>query len=131
MIRHLSFLKLLLVTLLTGCAYSLQPFSLRTEVRLQLQAARFEGYAIRVTATEPPSDYPFTPDGRVTFTVPPFRRGCTKYLFGVIKIADATPANTGIVELCRRQRVVHNLSLSQIAKLPEDAGGYRIVKVKD
>ena len=38
---------------------------------------------------------------------------------------------TRVVELRREQRVVRKLSLSQIAKLPEDAAGYRIVRVKD
>ena len=84
-----------------------------------------------MTAKEPLSDYPITQDGRVTFTVPPFRRGCTTYLFDVIKINDTTPAHARVVEVRREQRVVRKLSLSQIAKLPEDAAGYRIVKVKD
>jgi len=131
MIRLLSFPLLLLVTLLMGCAYHLHPFSPPTVVKLHLQATRPERYDVRVTAREPASDYPVTPDGRVTFTVPPFRRGCSTYLFDVIKINDATPARTRVVELRREQRVVRKLSLSQIAKLPEDAAGYRIVRVKD
>ena len=67
----------------------------------------------------------------MAFTVPPFRRGCTTYLFDVIKLSDLRPEHTRVVEVRREQRVVRKLSLSQIAKLPEDAGGYRIVKVKD
>jgi hypothetical protein len=131
MIRPLSFLTLLLIMLLTGCAYHLHPFSPPTVVKLQLQSERPERYAVRVTAREPPSDYPVTPDDRVTFTVPPFRRGCSTYLFEVIRLSDLRPEHTRIVEVRREQRVVRKLSLSQIAKLSEDAAGYRMVKVKD
>ena len=52
-------------------------------------------------------------------------------MFDVIKLSDLRPEHTRVVEVRREQRVVRKLSLSQIAKLPEDAGGYRIVKVKD
>ena len=129
--RKLSFLTLPLVTLLTGCAYSLHPYSPPTDVKLQLPAARTEGFAIRVTATVPPSDNPVTPEGRVTFTVPPFRRGCSTYLCGVLRIADATPERTRVVEVRREPRVVRKLSLSQITKLPRDAAGYGVLEVND
>lgn len=131
MISPFSFLTLLLAMLMTGCAYHLHPFSPPTVLKLQLQAAQPERYTVLVTAKEPLSDYPITQDGRVTFTVPPFRRGCSTYLFDVIKINDATPAHARIVELRREQRVIRKLSLSQIAKLPENPAGYRIVIIKD
>ena len=131
MLRLLSVLTLLIVTLLTGCAYSLHPYSRPADVKLRVQSARPESYAVRVTAAEPPSDYPVAPDGRVTFPVPSFRRGCSTYLFGVMKIGDATPERIRVVEVRRGQRVVRKMSLSQIAKLPEDASGYRLVKVQD
>lgn len=131
MIRPFSFLPLFLVTLLTGCAYHLHPFSTPTVVKIQLQSERPERYVVRVTAKEPSSDYPVTQDGRVTFTVPPFRRGCSTYLFDVIRLSDLRPEHTRVVEVRREQRIVRKLSLSQIEKLPEDESGYRIVKVKD
>ena len=131
MIRRLSFFTLLLVMLLTGCAYSLHPYSRPADVKLQVQSVRPERYTVRVTAAEPASDYPVAPDGRVTFAVPSFRRGCSTYLFGAIKIGDATPERIRVVEVRREQRVVRKLSLSQIAKLPEDSAGFRIVRVED
>jgi hypothetical protein len=128
MIRHLSILTLFLVMMLTGCAYSLHPYTRPTDVKLRVQSARPGSYVVRVTATEPASDYSVMPEGRVAFTVPSFRRGCSTYLFDVVKIGDATPERIRVIEVRRGQRVVRKLSLSQIAKLPEDEAGYRIVK---
>ena len=74
MIRLLSFPVLLLVTLLTGCAYHLHPFSPPTVVKLQLQSERPEVYAVRVTAKEPPArlpGYAGWPGGFHSAAVPP------------------------------------------------------------
>lgn len=117
--------------MLTGCAYSLHPYSRPAEVKLRVKSMQPEDCTVRVTAAEPPSDYPVASDGQVTFTVPSFRRGCSTYLFGVIKISDASPERIQIVEVRRGQRVLRKLSLTQIAELPEDASGYRILKVGD
>ena len=131
MTRLVSFLTLSLGMLLTGCAYSLHPYSRPADVKLRVRSVQPEECAVRVTAAEPPSNYPVPADGRVTFTVPSFRRGCSTYLFGVIKIADASPARIRVVEVRRDGRVLRRFSLTQLTSLPEDEGGYRIVTVGD
>jgi len=124
----LKILGLLLVTGLSGCAYVLPACSRPANVQLKVQASQPERYAIRVTALEPPSDYSVAADGRVTFTVPSFREGCSIYLFEVVKVADARPERIPVVQVLREGRTVRKLSLARIAKLPEDDSGYRIVR---
>jgi hypothetical protein len=129
--RALAFITILPVTFLMGCAYTLPPRSHQADIKLKVQASQPERHAIRVAAVEPPTDYPVPTDGRVSFTVPPFRQGCSVYLFEFIRIADGKPEHLRIVEVRRGERVLRRLSLTQLASLPEDEAGYRVVRVGD
>ena len=129
--RALSFVAILPVTLLMGCAYALPVASRQTDVKLRVQTSHPEHHAVRVAAIEPPSDYRVPSDGRVAFTVPSFRHGCSVYLFGAIKIADGTPEHLRVIEVRRDERVLRRFSLTQLTSLPEDETGYRIVRVGD
>ncbi len=109
-----------------GCVLAHPPTSRQTEVKLRLDAPRAERYTVRVTVS-PAADYSFAPDGRVFFTVPPFRaHGDNVYLFG-IKIHDGTAEHVRVIEVRRERRVLRKFSLEQVASLPEDDSGYRIV----
>ena len=129
--RALPFVAVLPVTLLMGCAYALPIASRPTDVKLRVQTSHPERHTVRVAATEPPSDYPVPSDGRVSFTVPSFRQGCSVYLLDVIKIADRTPERLRVIEVRRDERVIRRFSLTQLTSLPEDAAGYRTVRVGD
>lgn len=130
--RHVTTLPLLIATAsLSGCAYVLPLATRPTDVKLRVQTSYPENHIIRVTAFEPTSDYPINSDGTVSFTVPQFRRGCSIYALGVIKVADGRPGRLRVVEVRNEKRAVRRLSLNQLANLPEDADGYRTIKLRD
>ncbi len=131
--RHrAALLPLLLATaLLSGCAYGLPLATSPTDVKLRVQTSHPENHIIRVTAFEPPSDYPINSDGTVSFTVPQFRRGCSIYVLGAIKVADGRPERLRVVEVRNEKRALRRLSLNHLAKLSEDADGYRTIKLRD
>lgn len=130
--RHVTTLSLFLATAsLSGCAYVLPLATNPTDVKLRVQTSHPENHIIRVTASEPPSEYPIHSDGTVSFTVPQFRRGCSIYLLGAIKVADGRPERLRVVEVRNEKRELRRLSLNQLAKLPQDADGYRTIKLRD
>jgi hypothetical protein len=115
--RALTFIALLPIILMMGCAYALPVASCPTDVKL------------RVAAAEPPSAYHVPTDGRVSFAVPSFRHGCSIYLFGAIKIVDNTPERLQVIEVCCGEQVLRRFSLTQLTHLPKDEAGYRIIRV--
>ncbi len=127
--RALSCLAVLpLVFVASGCVYALHMSSEPTDVKLKIEASQPEQHKVRV-ALEQPVDYPVAPDGRVEFTVPRFSNGCDVYVFGVVKARDGSAEGVRVVEVRRAGRVLRKLSVSEIAKLPTDAAGYRIVRI--
>lgn len=114
-----------------GCSYVLPLATRPTDVKLRVQTSHPENHIILVTAFEPPSEYPIRSDGTVSFTVPQFRRGCSIYVLDVIKIADGRPERLRVVEVRNEKRALRRLSLNQLAKLPQDADGYRTIKLRD
>jgi hypothetical protein len=125
--RALPFLALSLVLVFTGCVKALLA-SHSTAVQMRVASREPQQYAVRVTRGEP-ADYSVASDGAVSFSVPG-HRGCSTYLCGV-KIADGSGEGDSVVQLRRGERVVHTLSLRQIAKLPTDETGYSIVRIGD
>ncbi len=127
--RHLlSALVLLPLALVTsGCVYALAASSHPTDVGLRLRTSQPEQYVARVDLN-PPADYPFAADGRVKFTVPQFRNGCTVYCLGV-KTRDGDPEARRVIALIQGKQVVRRLSLAEISELPLDETGYRPIEV--
>ena len=129
--RAQTFVAVLPAVLLMGCAYVLPMASPARDLKLRIQTSHPERHVVRVAAIESPSDHRVPTDGRVSFTVPPFRQGCSVYLFGVIRIADGRPEHLRVIELRRDERVLRRFSLTQLTRLPEDEAGYRIVRIGD
>jgi hypothetical protein len=89
-----------------------------------------ERYVARVNASDAP-EFPVASDGRVTIDVPRLPRACSVYIFGRIRISDGVkPLTTKSVQLLDGGKIVARLSLEEIAKLPSDASGYHILKMK-
>jgi hypothetical protein len=106
----------LLVAFLTaGCVHSLHPYNAPSTQSLRIQAPAPERYSIRVAEGQ---SYAVAPDGRVSFAVPALPRGCSTYLFGVVKVADHRAEDVPAVHVLRQGQVVRRLSLNQIAQLP-------------
>jgi len=76
------------------------------------------------------ADYPVPADGRVIVDVPRLERGCATYLFGVLKVKDSSPYDVPAIHLKKHEHAVRRLSLHDLAKLPLDEEGYRLLKVE-
>jgi hypothetical protein len=127
--RAFPFLAALpLAFLASGCVYALHMSSEPTPVKLRVLASQPHQHTVRVVL-ESPADYPVAPDGRVELTVPPFSHGCDVYVFGVIRARDGSAEGVRVIEVRRAERVLRQLSLSQIAKLPTDDTGYSLVRI--
>jgi hypothetical protein len=136
MIMHTNMQRVLrIVSLLTlsfslsGCVYALRVASPPADVKLGLQSPRPEQHFVRVALAHP-VDYPVGSNGRVEFTVPSLRSGCDVLLFG-IKMRDGSAEKVRVIEVRDQERVVRKFSLADVARLPRDEAGYRIVKVGD
>ena len=128
--RVVPFLAALPLTFIcSGCVYALG-MSRPTSVQLRVVSSQPQQHIIRVRR-DGPTDFPVASDGGVAFTVPGGDSRCSVYLFGVLKVSDGSGQGDPVVELRRDERVIRTLSLRQIAKLPADDAGYRIVKLKD
>jgi hypothetical protein len=128
--RLVPFLAALPLALIcSGCVYSLG-VSLPTPVQMRVASSQPQQHVVRVTRGEQ-ADFPVAPDGAVTFTVPGGYSDCSVYLFGVVEVSDGSGEGVPVVELRRDERVVRKLSLRQIAKLPADEAGFRVVRLKD
>jgi len=75
-------------------------------------------------------DYSVGSDGLVRFDVPSLPRGCAVRLFGAVKIADSRSEDVRAIHLMKDNKIVRKLSLNDISKLPVDAHGVRVMKVK-
>jgi len=113
--------------LINGCVYALRPSNLPSQQKLCLQAAAPKQYSIQVADK---FEYPVPSDGRVIVEIPPLERGCATYLFGIIKVSDRSPQDVRAVNLKREGRIIKKLSLNDLAKLPTDGEGYRLIKLK-
>jgi len=116
----------LLVLLLVGCTYALQPYNRPGPEKLQIITTRTGQHAIRI---ENHCDTPVGADGRVVVDVPTLPRGCSPYLFGVIKLGDGSPERLAAIHVLRDGKVVRKLSLKEVHGLPMDADGYRKVEL--
>src|SRR6185436_7912064 len=89
----------LLPILAAGCVNSLQGYSGPTSLKLQIRAAHPTNYFARVKIPDYSTNYTFDADGKVSFEVPRFEKGCNVYLFGLVKIRDGDPRRVRIIEV--------------------------------
>jgi hypothetical protein len=75
--------------------------------------------------------YDFTPDGRTVFAVPPLPRGCSVYLFGLLKVRESSAYDVKAVKLLKNDRVVRRFSLNEIDRLPRDEAGSFVIAIKN
>ena len=116
-----------LSALLCGCVNALRPYNQPSQQKVRVQSPTPLRYTVRVADK---TNYPVAPDGRVTLDVPRLERGCATYLFGVVKVNDGSPYDVPAIHLNRDGRTIRKLSLNDLAKLPVDEQGYRLVKVE-
>jgi hypothetical protein len=111
-----------------GCSFALPVPSPPTQERVRVLAASPERYTLRLNSSRS-QDFPVSPDGKVTLDVPPFRRGCTVHFLGIKTSDGYDPLKKWTVTVNAAGKTVRSISLSQVAKLPTDAEGFRMLKV--
>ena len=126
----LSFVTALGFAVMSGCAYRLPVSNLPSQQRLLIVARSPERYVVRVKASDS-AEFPVASGGRVTIDVPRLPRACGVYLFDWVRISSGVnPLTAKAVELVDGGNIAAKLSLAEIAKLPSDASGYRMFKMK-
>lgn len=112
-----------------GCVYALPPVTPPYAEHLRIVANSPERYTIQIRL-ERSQEYLVPADGRVTFTFPAYRRGCTRYLFG-LRVSDGhDPLKDWTIELRDGTRRIRALSLRQFIELPIDSEGYRLLNTR-
>lgn len=113
--------------ILSGCVTALRPANQPSQQKLRVEASTPQEYMIRVAEK---TDYTVPADGRVIVDVPHLERGCAMYLFGAVKVKDHSPYDVPAIHIKRGNHTIRKLSLNDLAKLPVDDEGYRLVKLK-
>jgi hypothetical protein len=116
-----------LTLLFCGCVNTLQPYNQPSQQKLLLETSKPQEYTVRVADKD---EYEVPADGRVTIYIPRLERGCSKYLFGLVKIEDSSPYDSPIIHLNKNNRTVRRLSLNDLAKLPNDEKGYQLLRLE-
>jgi hypothetical protein len=111
---------------LTGCVYALHPYNKPGPEKLHLVSEKAGRYSVRIDGH---GDTAVGTDGRVVLNVPGLRRGCSVYLFGVMKVGNGSPERIKAINVLRNGKVVRRLSLETLHRLPVDEDGYRILKL--
>ena len=128
-LRFNGLVAILAVLLSDGCAYRLPPSVPPSEDRVRIVATAPEQYVLRVE-TETTSEIPVPADGRVTFSVPWYRRSCRVYLFDEIKVGGGRdPLQQWHILVVHNGEPVRKVSLRELGSLNTDQAGYRLLIV--
>lgn len=112
--------------LVSGCAKALLISNTPSQEKLRVLSANAEKYTITVAEK---TVYPVPRDGRVSMEIPRLPSGDATYVLGV-KMASASSYDVPAIHLKRDGRTVRKISLNDVAKLPVDDQGYRVLKVE-
>ena len=112
-----------------GCAYALPVPSPPSHELVRIVAKSPEAYVFRVDAGLP-ADYPVPPDGRLRVLIPAHSRGCSVYLFNVMRVSNGhDPLKDWTAHISIGGRSVRTLSLRELARLPVDSEGYHLLGI--
>ena len=125
--RMLAFLAVAVLT--PGCVTARKVTS-ATDERLYLQTTSPQQYRVRVLTPSVTNDFAVAESGRTTIHVPAMGPGCSSHLFGLVQVYDESPFAWRVVQVMRGETVLREFSLKQLARLPQDADGYRTVRVE-
>lgn len=123
----LIYLAILSVLCVSGCVSVDKPFNQLAEEKIRIVSATPQLYTIQVRDS---SVYPVPADGRVILNIPRLERGHASYLLGFIKTCESSPYNVRAIAVKMEKNIVRRLSLNDLAGMPVDAEGYRLIKPK-
>jgi hypothetical protein len=112
----------------TGCAYRMAaPLVQRGPQHLRVVAQSPQQYHAIIQS----ENHPIGPDGRINFNFRMLHRGCSVYLLGPIPIHRLpAPDKEKLIILKAGERTLARLSVRDLSKLPEDADGYRLLRLR-
>jgi len=114
-----------------GCAYALPVPNPPSHEHVRIIAKSPEAYIFRLKGSRT-VEYPVPPDGHLTIAIPAYRRGCSVYLFNVMKLSNGhDPLKDWIAEISTGGRSVRALSLRELMRLPADSEGNRLLGITD
>jgi hypothetical protein len=129
-LRHIPVLLSISSMCLSGCAYRLLAPNPPSRQTIRLLTSTPQDYSLRVESGNNAGAQAVGSDGRVTLTVPSLPRGCDVYLFNAIKVRSAESAlDHKAIQIVRGPDIVKKLSLNDVAKLPQDSEGYRLLRI--
>lgn len=113
-----------------GCSYALPAPSPPSQEHVRVLAASPQRYTLRLNSSRS-QDFPVPPDGKVTLAVPPFSGGCTVRFLGIRTSHEYDHLKEWTVTVSANGKTFDRLTLGQVAKLPTDAEGFRLLKLPD
>ncbi len=122
-----SALLLVACAALCGCVHALKPYNQPSEEKLRIQTTNPQELVVQIDER---AGTPVPADGRVVVNVPALERGCATYLFGVVKVKESSPYDVPAIQVRRGEHTIRKLSINELAKLPVDEQGYRLVRVE-
>jgi len=75
-------------------------------------------------------EYRVPSDGRVSLDIPPYRAGCSEYLFGIRIQRGADPFTEKTLDLVVDGKLAGQFSLKQLVALSTDLEGYHLLKAQ-
>src|SRR5438105_2390921 len=119
-------IALSMVLLLSGCMYAMNKSNTPSTERIRVLGAPGGKYAIRI---EHHGETEIPQDGKVDLAVPSLPRGCSIYLFGLIKVHEGSPEYSRAIQVLHDGKIVRKLSLHSLHRLAADKDGYHLVKL--
>ena len=114
-----------------GCTYALPVPTPPSHAHVRIVATSPEAYLLRVKA-ERTVDYPVPPDGYLTIAIPAYSRGCSVYLFSVMRVSNGhDPLKDWTAEISVGGTNVRTLSLLELIRLPADSEGNRLLRIPE
>ena len=114
---------------MSGCTYRLMASNPPLQQKLRIISPDPAAYSIVVEEARPRSPHPVAGDGGVIFDIPTLARGCDVYFLNVIRVGKAgSPFERKAIHLFRGNEVIRQFSLNEMAKLPVDSQGYRLLR---
>jgi len=113
-----------------GCSYAYPTPSPPSQERLRIVAASPERYTLRLNFGRS-QDLPVPPDGKLTVPIPAFSRGCTVHFLGIKTSNGYDPLKEWTLTVNAAGKAISSLTLRQVARLPTDANGFRILKLAE
>jgi len=110
---------------LNGCS-SVSYMNPAFKGKLALDAQDPAAYEIKIDSEGIPIEIP--QDGHLEISIPE-KKGCTSYFLG-IRLSGPRAQNKKSILIIRNEKIVKKMSIAQLRKLPVDASGYRVIRIK-